>query len=228
MVTEHEGGAPAPGSRSTGLKTPKAAAIAGILFSLLLLSSLFLLLATVRLDPRDPGEWLGAQSWKVALALNLIPFAGIAFLWFVGVLRDRLGAAEDKLFATVFLGSGLLFIGLLFVSASSLGTILVAYASLPRELPGSATFLLARSLAYHLTSVYALKMAAVFLMTASTIVLRTGITARATAIIGYIAAAIILIGSQFMDWTFIIFPIWVFIVSVDMLLRDFLSPRTWP
>lgn len=207
-----------------GLKTPRAAAAAGILFSVLLLTSLFLLLDTVRLDPRDPGEWLGPQSWKVALALNLIPFAGIAFLWFVGVLRDRMGGAEDKLFATVFLGSGLLFIGLLFVSASSVGAILIAYSALPKDVPGSMTFMLARSLAYHLTSIYALKMAGVFLMTASTIVLRTGIAARATAIIGYIAAAIILIGSQFMDWTVIIFPIWVFIVSVDILIREARSP----
>ena len=39
-----------------GLKTPRAAAAAGILFSVLLLTSLFLILDTVRLDPRDPGK----------------------------------------------------------------------------------------------------------------------------------------------------------------------------
>lgn len=33
--------------------------------------------------------------------------AGIAFLWFIGVIRDRSGAHEDRFFATVFLGSGL-------------------------------------------------------------------------------------------------------------------------
>ena len=43
--------------------------------------------------------------------MNLIPFAGIAFLWFIGVLRDRLGEQEDRFFATVFFGSGLLFLG---------------------------------------------------------------------------------------------------------------------
>ena len=80
---------PAPQHASDRLKTPKAAAIAGILFSALLLSALVLVLQTLRLDPRDPGDWVGAQAWKVALALNLIPFAGIAFLWFMGVLRDR-------------------------------------------------------------------------------------------------------------------------------------------
>jgi hypothetical protein len=29
----------------------------------------------------------------VSLALGLLPFAGIAFLWFIGVVRDRLGPA---------------------------------------------------------------------------------------------------------------------------------------
>jgi lauroyl/myristoyl acyltransferase len=50
--------------------------------------------------------------------MNLVPFAGIAFLWFIGVLRDRLGEFEDRFFSTVFLGSGLLFLAMLFASAS--------------------------------------------------------------------------------------------------------------
>ena len=212
---------PPPHRTPHGLKTPRAAAVAGILFSVLLLTSVLLILRTLRLDPTDPGDWLGAQSWKVALALNLIPFAGIAFLWFMGVLRDRMGTQEHKLFATVFLGSGLLFVGLLFTSASAIGAILITDAALPRELSGSVTFILARSFAYHLTSIYALKMAGVFLLTASTIVLRTGITARWTAFVGYAAAALIIFGSHFMDWTFLIFPIWVLVVSIDILVREY-------
>ena len=53
----------------------------------------------------------------MAIALNLVPFAGIAFLWFIGVLRDRIGEREDRFFATVFLGSGLLFVAMIFVAA---------------------------------------------------------------------------------------------------------------
>jgi hypothetical protein len=156
--------------------------------------------------------------------LNLVPFAGIAFLWFMGVLRDRLGAGEDKLFATVFLGSGLLFVGLVFVSASGIGAILITYARAPSELRGSVTFTLARSLAYHLTTIYALKMAGVFMLTASTIIVRTGFTARWTAIIGYVAAATVILGSQFLDWTLFAFPIWVLIVSLNILVEDFWRP----
>ena len=57
--------------------------------------------------------------------------------------------------------------------------------------------------------------------TASTIVLRTGITARWTAIAGYAAAAVILLGSHLVDWTFLVFPLWVLIVSCDILLREY-------
>lgn len=209
-----------------GLKTPRAAAVAGILFSVLLLTAVMLVLQTLRLHPRDPGDWLGAQSWKVALALNLIPFAGIAFLWFMGVLRDRMGAQEHKLFATVFLGSGLLFVGMLFTAAAAIGAILITHAALPRELSGSVTFALARAFAYNLTSIYAMKVASVFLLTASTIALRTGITARWTAMLGYAAAAFILLGSHAIDWTFLVFPLWVLLVSVDILLREYGQART--
>jgi hypothetical protein len=50
-----------------------------------------------------------------------VPFAGIAFLWFIGVLRDRLGELEDRFFATVFFGSGLLFLGMLFLACAIVG-----------------------------------------------------------------------------------------------------------
>src|SRR6187401_286575 len=108
-----------------GLKTPRAAAIAGMLFSVLLIIVFWLLRSAVPADPQEPGSWLNSESGKIALALNLIPFAGIAFLWFIGVLRDRLGPKEDRFFATVFLGSGLLFLATLFVAATIVGALLL-------------------------------------------------------------------------------------------------------
>jgi hypothetical protein len=91
------------------LKTPRAAAIAAILFSVFLIAALVLFRLSVRADPLEAGMWLKTSSNTVALGLNLVPFAGIAFLWFIGVLRDRLGEFEDRFFSTVFLGSGLYF-----------------------------------------------------------------------------------------------------------------------
>ena len=101
------------------LRTPRAAAIAGVVFSMLLICSLWLLRLSVPADPLEVGAWLLTSSGRVRVALNLIPFTGVAFMWFLGVLRDRLGVKEDKFFATVFLGSGLMFLGMLFVAASA-------------------------------------------------------------------------------------------------------------
>jgi len=57
-------------------------------------------------DPSAAGDWLadGSRRKAVVVALNLVLFAGIAFLWFIGVVRDRIGEREDRFFATVFLG----------------------------------------------------------------------------------------------------------------------------
>ena len=123
------------------LKTPKAAAIAGIAFSVLLITIFWLLRRSVPADPLDPGMWLATESKTVALALNLVPFAGVAFLWFIGVLRDRLGEQEDRFFATVFLGSALLFLAMLFAAAAITGAvILVASSADPNEMINSPTF----------------------------------------------------------------------------------------
>ena len=75
----------------------RAAAVAGIAFSLLLTASFVLVRLAVPRDPEDAGRWLteGGKRDAVIIALNLLPFAGIAFLWFIGVVRDRIGEAED-------------------------------------------------------------------------------------------------------------------------------------
>ena len=113
------------------LTTPRAAAVAGILFSVLLITSLVLIRLTVPANPHDAGEWLTRSSRTVSLALNLVPLAGIAFLWFIGVIRDRLGAHEDRFFATVFLGSGLLFLAMLFASAAITGGLISIFGKTP-------------------------------------------------------------------------------------------------
>src|SRR4249920_3499020 len=134
---------------SKQLRTPRAAAIAGIAFSILLLAFFWLLRRSVPADPNDPGTWLRTDAGSVALALNLVPFAGVAFLWFVGVLRDRLGDGEDRFFSTVFLGSGLLFLAMLFAAAALAGALIASFATAPAQLIGSSTFHFARAAVYN-------------------------------------------------------------------------------
>jgi len=127
------------------LRTPRAAAVAGILFSLLLGLAITLINVSAPSHPARAGDWLTdpARRAAIAVALNLVPFAGIAFLWFIGVVRDRIGQREDRFFASVFLGSGLLFVAMLFAAAAFAGglialasLLLVAYLAIRRLLFG--------------------------------------------------------------------------------------------
>ena len=90
------------------LRAPRAAAIAGMLFSVLLITSYLLIWASIPESLGGPALYVISHSKTISLGLNLLPFAGVTFLWFIAVVRDRLGAMEDRFFATVFLGSGLL------------------------------------------------------------------------------------------------------------------------
>ena len=105
------------------LAPPRAAAIAGLIFSLLMLVSLGIIRVAVP-EILEQQSTVNARFGRaITLALHLVPFAGLAFLWFVGVLRNRIGASEDQFFGTVFLGSGLLFVASLF-AATALSLIL--------------------------------------------------------------------------------------------------------
>jgi hypothetical protein len=196
------------------LKTPKAAAIAGILYAGLSLVMFALLRNAVPAYPLEHGAWLAVNRDTVAFALNLVPFSGIAFIWFIGVLRDRLGAREDRFFATVFLGSGLLLLAMIFVAAGIIGALLLASSSVdPAEFAASPTFAIARATIYILINVYALKLAGVFLISTSTVIIYTRIVPRWVAYVGYALAAILLVGSAFASWNFLVLPVWVLVMS---------------
>jgi hypothetical protein len=208
------------GLTSAQLRTPRAAAVAGVVFSVLLLAVFWLMRLSVPADPHESGAWLRGGVAYVVLALNLVPFAGVAFLWFVGVLRDRLGGREDRFFATVFLGSGLLLLAMLFAAAAVVGAIIIAFHSAPEALIDSATFYFGRGLAYGMINIYVVKTAAVFMITTSTIALYTRLTPRWLAIGGYAVAVVLLIGSYYFDWSLLVFPFWVLLVSACILLDE--------
>lgn len=209
---------------AAGLKTPGAAAVAGILFGVLMIAALTLLRLAVPGTLLEAGLWLKTGRRQVVLALNLVPFAGIAFLWFLGVLRDKLGAREDRFFATVFFGSGLLFLGMLFIAAASVGAILLASSDDPSRLMQSNVFAYARGLSYELMHVYAFRMAAVFMISTSTLAFRIGFVPRWIALLGYAAALVIMLFSNAIDWVVFGFPAWVLLVSASVLIENLRGP----
>ena len=206
-----------PLQAGSAFRTPRAAAVAGIIFSALLITALVLLRVSVPAHPDVAGAWLtdSRRRTAVIVALNLVPFAGIAFLWFIGVLRDRIGEREDRFFATVFLGSGLLFIAMLFVAAAQAGGLIAAS---PRA-PDAHTLVLGRDITDLLLNVYSMRMAAVFTLTTVTIARRTAIVSRWLTVAGLVCALVLLAGVGFSAWAELVFPAWVLALSLDVLAR---------
>ena len=199
------------------LKTPRAAAIAGIIFAVLSITVQALMRLSVPTDAADTGAWLSGQASTVSLALKLVPFAGIAFLWFMGVVRDRLGHLEDQFFSTVFFGSGLLYLGLTFVAAAEAGSLLILD---PSKLAGGSVYTLGRMFMYQISNVYALRMSGVFMISLGTIWFRTGTMPRWLVFVTYGLALVLLLSVSFSLWFTLIFPAWVFVISVFILIGN--------
>jgi hypothetical protein len=211
----------------TGLRTPRAAAVAGILFSLLLGLALILIIVSAPSDPATPGAWLTDSSRRatIAVALNLVPFAGIAFLWFIGVVRDRIGQREDRFFASVFLGSGLLFVAMLFAAAAFAGGLIADMAVRSAAVPGPGTLAVGRQVTGLLLRVYAMRMAAVFTMSTATITLRTAVVPRWIGLLGFGVAVVLLVSVGLTPWVELLFPAWILLLSVDILRTGLRGPR---
>jgi hypothetical protein len=208
-------------STRTRFTTPRAAAVAGILFSVLLIISLVLVRISVPADPQDAGAWLASSGNNVRLALNLLPFAGVAFLWFIGVVRDRIGQYEDRLFATVFLGSGLLFLGMIFASAATAGGIITAFETMPQQIVDSGLYGFGRATTYELMNTYAVKMAGVFMLSSCTLFVRLKLAPRWMVYLGYVLALCLLLSIGFISWISLVFPLWTLLISVYILIENF-------
>ena len=202
------------------LKTPRAAAIAGILFSVLLITSQVLVWISVPTSLEAPAMDVIRESRKVSLAFNLVPFAGVAFLWFIAVVRNRLGAQEDRFFATVFLGSGLLYVAMIFTSAALAGGVIRVLSNTPEILVQTGAYALGRAEIYQAMNVYGIKMAGVFMFSTSTILLRAGVVPRWIPFLGYALGAVLLLSIGIIVWIPLVFPVWVFLVSAAMLIEN--------
>ncbi len=207
------------------LSTPRSAAVAGILFAVLLGAALALIRVSIPADPADGGAWLNERAGTVRLALTLVPFAGIAFLWFIGVVRDHFGELEDRLFSTVFLGSGLLFLAMVFASAAMTGGLLATYAVIPNQMVESGLYSFGRQTVYQIANVYAMRMAGVFMISLGTIWVRTRIMPRWLALVTYGLALLLLVSLGYNLWVTLIFPTWVLIISIYILVLNLRRER---
>lgn len=203
------------------LTTPRVAAIAGILFAVLLSTSHTLIQLSIPDEPLAGGGWLAAHSSRITLALSLVPFAGIAFLWFMGVARDRMGRQEDQFFSTLFFGSGYLYLGMTFAAAAVAGGDLFLYALDTGLQIGSGVHALALTISNRLNTLYAMRMAGMFMIVLGTIWIRTGVMPRWLALVTYVLAAVLLVSIGFTAWVVLLFPAWVFAISLFILVLNY-------
>lgn len=208
---------------ATSNRGPAAAGVAGLVFAALFVAALALL---YRQPPQDSTaaaitKWYltGSRQALGLVGLYLIPFAGIAFLWFVAAVRARIGTHEDQFFATTFLASGVLFVVFLWAGAAVAGAPLAAVKFQGAPPPSPDVFVYARGLAYVLVYVYSIRAAAVFMLVTSTIGLRTGALPRPLVILGYVVAVVLLFSVSYSRAFVLVFPLWVAAVSVELLAR---------
>ncbi|MDQ1305770.1 MAG: hypothetical protein QG671_1602 [Actinomycetota bacterium] len=202
------------------LTTPRAAALAGVIFAVLFAAAIILLRGSLP-EGADPGtQWLSTGASKMVLAAQLVTFSGIAFLWFIGVVRSNLGSLEDRFFATVFLGSGLLFLAMMFVAVAVGAALALANDARSGTLAGTDVGTFGQMLVLKLSKTYALRMAAVFMMSLATIWLRTGLMPKWLVVLSYLMAATLMVAADTTMWLSLSFPIWVLVVSLLLLTQD--------
>jgi hypothetical protein len=221
---------PAADSAPMAIRSPRAAAVAGIIFSVLLAVALSLVRSAAPSDPDAAGDWLvdGGRRKAVVVALNLLPFAAIAFLWFIGVVRDRIGEGEDRLFATVFLGSGLLFVAMMLSAAALAGGLLFTANDNAISASQLGIWDFGRRITNTLLNVYAMRMAAVFILTTTTLAVRLRLIPWWLAVAGYLTAAALLLAVGVIPWLELLFPAWVFVLSLHILIVTMRAPAESP
>ncbi|MDT5255772.1 MAG: hypothetical protein QOD10_852 [Mycobacterium sp.] len=201
------------------LSTPRAAAFAGVLFAILFGTALYLIRSALPEGGAPGSQWVDGAAGKIKLASMLVPFSGIAFLWFIGVVRDGFGKLEDKFFSSVFIGSGLLFMAMIFVS-SAVGAGLVASRQfVTDEASRTAVTSFGQAMLISLTNTYALRMAGVFMISLATIWLKTRLMPTWLVLVTYLVALTLLIASDLSTWIVLAFPVWVLVVSLLLLVR---------
>ncbi len=201
------------------LKTPRAAALAGVIFALLFGAVIVLIRVRMPEGMKDSAAWLSNNHNGITTAAVLMPFAGISFLWFIGVVRDGFGRYEDRFFASVFLGSGLLFLAMMFVSTAVAAGLVATNSGVVDPGAHAEVVDFGKMVVLSTSKTYAIRMAAVFMISAATIWLRTGLMPKWLALLTYLVAVAILVASDLTMWVTMAFPVWVLVVSGLFLTR---------
>jgi hypothetical protein len=233
-VTDQEPATPADPPEERGRSLRRAATITagvGALHAVLFLVSLVLLSDLPGPEATDE-EILAYYSSSSAtfpslVGLYVMPFAAIAFMWFIVALRMWEAFSvrrENLLFSNLQLVSGILYVAMLAVGAAAMGVLAAsaAYATGPidpvvaRQFPQYGSTVLI---------VFAIRMAAIFVFTTSNIGLSAGVLPRWFAYLGFAVGVFMLLSATLQPFLILVFPTWLFALSAILLVKARAIPR---
>jgi hypothetical protein len=166
------------------------------------------------------------QRLPILVGLYIMPFAGIAFIWFVVLLRMWIRADADRrniMQSNIQLVSGILYIAIFFVSAAAM-SVFAATAqftdtavdpSLARQFP---------NFAHTLLLVFGMRMAAMFVFTSSALGLKSHLMPKRFAYLGFGFGLFLLLSVSLYPWLAVVFPVWILLVCGHIFRRS----RTLP
>ena len=200
----------------------QAAAIAGIVAAVCWSIGLRGLVATPGVDATESeivafyGD--GESTVDAVVLLQVIVVGTIAFLWFVGVIRSRLGEVEPRLFGTVFFGGAILLSALVFVGSAALAapTILIDIGNQTPD-PGAAAMI--RAVAAIVLSVFAPRVAALFMFSTASLGRATGALPKWLVVFTYVVGIALLFNVTIAEPGIYFMPAWMALVSVVLLVR---------
>lgn len=200
----------------------EAAAIAGIVCAIGWALSLWGLLRVPGMGSSDDEIRAyyadGGHGAVTVLWLQVLVMSTIAFLWFVGVIRGRIGEREPRLFGTVFFGSSILLAVLLFIGAALLAAPTVL-ASVGDRTPDPASVSLIRAVAAVVLSVFAPRVATLVMFSTASLGRATGALPKWLVWLTFVIGVIEFVNVSISRPSLFVVPAWILLVSVELLVR---------
>ena len=159
-----------------------------------------------------------SNQQSMLLAVNLMTISMISFVWFVAVIRRRVGERENRFFGTVFLGSALLLAGTWLIAGVMYAVPAVSAFRFGVG-PEAADIALWQAAALTLVSVVATRLEAVFILSTTIVARLSGAFPRFLIIAGYVLGLMLLLVPLPSEALIALFPAWVAVVSAVLLFR---------
>jgi hypothetical protein len=189
--------------------------VVGVAHAVLFLISLWML--SDGPGPSAPDDQIVAyyssdshRRWMLAAGLYLMPFAGIAFIWFIVAMRAWARGyirRENALLSNVQLVAGVIYTALFFIAAAA-ESVTAASAEFSDVIEPDVARLFPE-FGRALLLVFAMRMAAMFVLTTTNIMRATRLLPHWFSLAGYVVAIFLLLSASFNPLLVTVFPIWM-------------------